>query len=565
MDWAPRYRGGFFVEDGVAALIVTAMLVPQALAYALLAGLPAQTGLYASIAPLVAYAIFGTSRNLAVGPVAVVSLMTAAALGGLAPAGSDQYVAAALVLALLSGIFLLVLGALRLGFLANFLSHPVIAGFITATALLIAVSQLRHLFGIPAQGGSVIETLRSLSAGVSEANATTAALGAALIAALGAARRWLAPALIALGMRARAAQLSSKLAPLVVVIAATAAAATFDLDSRGVELLGNVPRGLPPLSAPPFDPELWLKLAGAAALIGVVGFAESVSVAQTLAARRRERIDPDQELVGLGASNVAAAFTGGYPVTGGFSRSVVAFDAGARTPAAGALTAVGVTLAALLLPPVLTYLPKAALAAIIIVAVGSLVDFNILHRTWRTSKADFAAVAATLGVTLGVGVEAGLTAGVATSIAMFLYRTSRPHIAVVGLVPGTEHFRNELRHEVKTSPEVLGLRIDESLYFANARYLEDRIAEIVAERPALRHVVLMCAAVNEVDASALESLEAMNRRLDEAGVRLHLSEVKGPVMDTLERTSLLDELTGEVFLTHYAAIEALAPDLITRT
>jgi SulP family sulfate permease len=274
---------------------------------------------------------------------------------------------------------------------------------------------------------------------------------------------------------------------------------------------------------------------------------------------------PDQELIGLGASNVAAAVSGGYPVTGGFARSVVNFDAGAETPAAGAFTAIGICLAALALTPLLFFLPKATLAATIIVAVLSLVDFSILKRTWIYSKADFAAVAVTMALTLGVGVEIGVSAGVLLSILLFLFKTSRPHIAEVGLVPGTQHFRNIRRHAVQTVPSVLTVRVDESLYFANARYLEDYLYDRVAGDRGLKHVILMCSAVNEVDSSALESLEAINQRLESMGVTFHLSEVKGPVMDRLQRAHFLDELTGRVFLAQYDAATELDPSLLQQT
>lgn len=299
-----------------------------------------------------------------------------------------------------------------------------------------------------------------------------------------------------------------------------------------------------------------------ALLIGVVGFVESVSVGRTLAAKRRERLDPDQELVALGAGNVAAAFTGGLPVTGGFARSVVNFDAGAQTPAAGILTAVGLAVASLLLTPALYYLPQATLAATIVVAVLSLVDLDMLRRTWGYSRPDFAAVAVTLLATLGIGVEQGLIAGVAVSLALYLFRTSRPHVAVVGLVPGTQHFRNVLRHHVLVSPRLLSLRVDESLYFANARALEDAVNEQIAARPELRHVVLQCTAVNAIDSSALESLETVMERLHAAGIRLHLSEVKGPVMDRLQKTEFVRRLTGQVFLTHHDAVRELTPEVL---
>jgi SulP family sulfate permease len=279
-----------------------------------------------------------------------------------------------------------------------------------------------------------------------------------------------------------------------------------------------------------------------------------------LAAKRRQRIAPDQELIGLGASNIASAISGGYPVTGGFARSVVNFDAGAETPAAGAYTAVGIALASLFLTPLLFNLPIATLAATIIVAVLSLVDLKTPRSLWRYSKADFAAHVATIGVTLLAGVEMGVIAGVLVGLLLYLWRASRPHAAVVGRVPDTQHFRNIERHQVITLPHILSIRIDESLTYLNARWLEEYVLERVAERPALRHVILMCSAVNEIDASGLESLEAINHRLSDGGIAMHLSEVKGPVSDRLQRTHFLEDLGGRVFLSQDAAFSQLAND-----
>jgi len=281
-----------------------------------------------------------------------------------------------------------------------------------------------------------------------------------------------------------------------------------------------------------------------------------------LAAKKRQRIIPDQELVGLGASNIASAISGGYPVTGGFARSVVNFDAGSETPAAGAFTAIGIGLAALLLTPLLYFLPKATLAATIIVAVLSLVDFSILKKTWSYSKVDFAAVFATIVLTLGMGVEVGVSAGVILSVGLFLYKTSKPHVAEVGLVPNTQHFRNINRHNVETHPSVVTLRIDESLYFANASFLQDLVYDRIACDQPIRHIVLMCSAVNEIDMSALESLEAVNLRLKDLGIKLHMSEVKGPVMDRLKRSHFLEEMTGKIFLSQYDAYVELQPKAI---
>jgi SulP family sulfate permease len=364
-----------------------------------------------------------------------------------------------------------------------------------------------------------------------------------------------------MGLKPRPADLLAKAGPIFAVIGATLAVTWLGLAAQGVRTVGAIPVGLPPLTLPVFDAALWLQLAAPALFISVIGFVESVSVARTLAAKRRQSVDPDQELIGLGASNVAAALTGGYPVTGGFARSMVNFDAGAETPAAGAFTAVGIALAALFFTPLLYNLPIATLAATIIVAVLSLVDFPAIVRIWRYSKRDFIAMAATIGVTLIFGVEAGVMAGVGLSILLFLHRASKPHVAVVGQVPGTQHFRNVERHDVVTAPHVLMLRIDESLTFANANWLEGRVLSMIADEPALKHVVLMCSAVNAIDASAHESLEALNHRLADAGVTLHLSEVKGPVMDRLRRAHFLDALTGEVFLSQYDAFRALAPTI----
>jgi sulfate permease, SulP family len=557
LDWGRGYDRQTLSNDLIAAVIVTIMLIPQSLAYALLAGLPPEAGLYASIVPIILYAVFGTSRALAVGPVAVISLMTAAAIGNIAAQGSMGYALAALTLAGLSGTILLVMGLFRLGFLANFLSHPVIAGFITASGVIIATSQLKHILGIDASGQNLLELVVSLVRSLPQTNPVTLALGVSATVFLFWVRRGLKPMLRKYGVGARLADVITKAGPVVAVVLTTLLVWGFDLEARGVRIVGPVPQSLPPLTMPSLTPDLLRLLLLPAILISVIGFVESISVAQTLAAKKRQRIDPNQELIGLGAANLGAAFTGGYPVTGGFARSVVNFDAGAETPAAGAFTAIGLAIAALALTPLVFFLPKATLAATIIVAVLSLVDFSILARSWAYSKADFFAVLATILLTLGMGVEVGVSTGVILSVVLFLYKTSRPHIAEVGLVPGTHHFRNILRHKVKTDPTLLTLRIDESLYFANARFLEDYIYDRVVEDSPIRNVVLMCSAVNEIDLSALESLEAVNSRLYGMGVRLHLSEVKGPVMDRLHRAQFLDELTGRVFLSQYAAMASL--------
>ena len=553
LEWSRQYNRTSLTNDMMAAVIVTIMLVPQSLAYALLAGLPPEAGIYASIVPIVLYAIFGSSRVLAVGPVAVVSLLTASAVGQVAETGTAGYAIAALTLAALSGGFLVLLGLLRLGFLANFLSHPVIAGFITASGILIAMSQLKHILGVSAHGHTLPEMVQSLAEHLDQSNLITLGIGVSAIVFLFWVRGNLKPLLNRMNLGPLLTDLLTKAGPVFAVVATTLSVWGFDLAQDGVRIVGDVPQSLPPLTMPGFDLDLLQQLMVPAILISIIGFVESVSVAQTLAAKKRQHIDPNQELIGLGAANLGAAFTGGFPVTGGFSRSVVNFDAGAETPAAGVFTAIGLAIAAVALTPLVYYLPNATLAATIIVAVMSLVDFSILKKTWTYSRSDFIAVAATIILTLGFGVEVGVAAGVGISIILHLYKTSVPHVAEVGLVPGTQHFRNIHRYDVETDPALLTLRVDESLYFVNARFLEDLVKHRVVDGGGVKNVILMFSAVNEVDFSALESLEAINERLKSLNVGFHLSEVKGPVMDRLSRSRLIDEMNGKIFMSQYDA------------
>ncbi|QUE77594.1 SulP family inorganic anion transporter [Stutzerimonas stutzeri] len=559
LTWAKEYDRSAAAKDSLAAAIVTLMLIPQSLAYAMLAGLSPVTGLYASILPLLAYTLFGTSRTLAVGPVAVVSLMTAAALSPLFASGSAEYAGAAMLLAMLSGAILLTMAVLRLGFLANFLSHPVISGFISASGILIALGQLKHILGVSVGGGNALALVPGLIDALPHAHLPTLLVGTASLLFLYLVRTWLAKWLLRLGVRPGLAGTLSRIGPAAALLLAIGAVSVFRLADAGVRVVGEVPRGLPSLSLPSWNLALVIELLPAAVLISLVGFVESVSVAQTLAAKRRQRIEPNQELVALGGANIAAAMSGGLPVTGGFARSVVNFDAGAQTPLAGAFTAAGIGITVLFFTPLFHNLPHAVLAATIIVAVLSLVDLAALRRTWRYSPQDAVAMAATMLGVLTVGVESGILMGVGLSLLLFLWRTSQPHVAVVGQLPGSEHFRNIERFSVVQSPKVLSVRVDESLYFPNARFLEDRIAELIGRHPQAEHLVLMCPGVNLIDASALDSLQAITARLHIAGVQLHLSEVKGPVMDRLRRTDFLQHFGGQVFISQYEALRALDP------
>lgn len=565
LTWGREYNRQTLGNDLVVAVIVTLMLIPQSLAYALVAGLPPEVGLYASMAPLLCYAVFGTSRALAVGPVAVASLMTATAISQFAAQGTPEYLGAAIAMAFVSGLLLVVMGLLRLGFMANFLSHPVVSGFITASGIQIAAGQLASLLGVKSHGETFLDIAKSLVPELGSIHPQTAILGIGSLVFLFWVRSGLKPLLKRFGLADKTAGLMAKLGPVAAIILTTVAVWSLGLGDKGVKIVGEVPQGLPKIALPPFDPALWAKVLVPALLISIVGYVESISVALTLAAKKRQRVDPDQELIALGSANIGSAISGGFPVTGGFSRSVVNFDAGAETPAAGAFTAIGIAIATLFLTPLLFFLPKATLAATIIVAVLSLVDFGAMRRVFSYSLTDFAAMAATILLTLIEGVEAGLIAGVGLSIFLHLYRTSKPHVAVVGQLPGTMNFRNVKRHEVVTDPAVLSLRVDASFYFPNARYLEDVVNNAIAGHPEIRHVILECPAVNTIDVSGLESLEAINSRLKDAGITLHLSEVKGPIMDRLKRSHFLHELTGKVHLTHFDAVSSINAGLAKRT
>ena len=559
LGWASNYNTKTFGQDAMAAVIVTIMLIPQSLAYALLAGLPPHVGLYASILPLLGYMLFGSSHALAVGPVAVISLMTASAVGHLAESGTAGYLAAAIMLAFLSGGILLLMGLLRLGFFADFLSHPVISGFITASGILIAVSQLKHILGIEASGNSLLAITQSLYAGIPGINITALAFGLPALLFLFWSRSGLKQLLQQTGLTESLSGNLAKAGPLIAIFTAIGAVHFFGLQ-EALPLVGKIPNNLPALTMPVFDMALINALFVPALMISIIGFVESVSVARTLAARKELSIDPNQELLGLGSSNVMSALSGGYPVTGGFARSVVNYDAGAATPAAGGFTAIGIALATVYFTPLLFFLPKSILAATIIVAVMALVDVQTLKHSWDYSKSDFAATALTIIVTLAAGVELGVAAGAIASVLLYLLKSSQPHIAEIGQMSGTQHFRNVLRHKVKTSPRILSLRIDENLFFANAAHLQHFIEERVQVRKNLHHVVLNCMSVSQIDGSALDVLRILNKKLADADIGFHFSELKGPVEDRLKRNAFTTELNGQTFLHHYEAVSTLDPD-----
>jgi len=561
-EWLAHYQRKHLPGDSLAGVIVATLLIPQAMAYALLAGLPPQVGLYASLLPLAVYALLGSSRFLSVGPSAMLSLLIVTQVAALAEPGSPRYVAFAMATALLAGVMQIAMGAARLGVLTNFLSQPVLSGFTSAAACLIALSQVKHLLGVSLPPTRHLhELLAELARAVPQTRWPTVAISAASVLLL-LAFQYLVPRVLARWKTfpAAFAPSLSKSGPIVVVIVGTAIVAAFHLGARnGIAIIGEIPDGLPTFALPALAVSDFLPLLPLALTVSFIGFLENISVAKSLAAKRRQKVDSDQEFIALGAANLAAGVTGGYPVSGSFARSTVNFTAGANTGLASLITVVVVGIAALFLMPLFHHLPQAVLAAIIIIAVTGLMDFGMPRRLWRYNKADAAGLILTFVAVLGVGVTKGIFIGVASTILLFLWRTSRPHMAVVGRLGNTGHFRNVRRHEVKTLPHVLLLRIDESLYFANAKYIEDFVLGAAAERPRMRHLVLICNAVNFIDASALETLTSLLNRLHDAGIQLYLTEVKGPVMDRLARTEFLAQLGPErVFLTTQAAFEQLA-------
>jgi SulP family sulfate permease len=547
--------------DVVAGIIVAIMLVPQGMAYALLAGLPPQVGLYASIVPLMIYGLLGSSRALSVGPTAMVSLLVASGLAHYADGDTSQYIALSLILALEIGIIQLLMGLFRVGFLVNFLSHPVLSGFTSAAALIIGFSQLKHITGLSIpRSEQIIEIAIFAGESLSQIDVTTLVLSLASLAIL---------LFFKYGMPAIARRFPpafeiplTKTGPLLVVMLGTILAAILQPD---MAIVGEVPRGLPYLTMPALDLELWQEMLPIALTISVLGYMESISVAKSLASRKRQKINANQELLALGAANVGSAFTGGYPVTGGFSRSLVNYSAGSNSGLASIITAVLVGLTVLVLTPLFYYLPNAILATIIIVAVAGLIDLKTVRHTWQYSKVDFASLLITFVAVLGMGIESGIIVGVVSSLVLHIWRTSRPHIAIVGRVGSSEHFRNVKRHSVTTYPHIVSIRVDESLYFPNAQYLQNFILEEVADHEEVACLVLVCSAVNYIDVSALDMLEHLREDLKRIGVELYLAEVKGPVFDRLQRVGFVDELGEDhIFLSLHQAMEQLTWRLAER-
>jgi SulP family sulfate permease len=563
-SWITAYPRQRLSADLLAGVIVAVLVIPQSLAYALLAGLPPQAGLYVSIFPVIAYALLGSSMTQAVGPVAITAIMTYSVLSPLAAPGSSTYLALAASLSLFSGLLILGFGLLRLGFLSQLLSRPVVSGFISGSALLIVISQLKFLLGVKVSGASTWQQVQSLCSSLAQFNPTTLLIGALALAVLYGSRRWLAGALGRIGVSSQNAGFVTRLMPLLIVVAATVLVIKLDLDRKhGVAVVGAVQEGLASFAF--FIPSLsMLKILTVPALIlALIGMVQNITMAQALAIKRRERVDANGELVGLGAANIVAAFYGGMPVGGGLSRSAVNLAAGAQSPLASIVAAIAMLIIVAGGTHWFARLPLAVLAASIVIAALSMIDVKAFRQAWAYDRADALALLGTALGVLALGLELGIALGIGLSLATLLLRASTPHIAVIGRIKGSEHFRNVERHGVETIPGVLLLRIDESLFFGNLSAVESRLAAELEKAPDIHDVVLIMSGVNRVDTTAMEVLTDLNRDLAGRRICLHLAEVKGPIQDRLVTSPLWTALSGKVYLSVNSAFESLvAPESV---
>lgn len=548
LSWLPSYDRRDLGGDLSAGLTVAVMLIPQGMAYAMLAGLPPIVGLYASVFPLLAYALLGTSRQLAVGPVAMVSLLVATGVGAIAPAGSAEYVALAIALAGMVGVLQLAMGVLRLGALVTFLSHPVVSGFTSAAAIVIGLSQLEHLLGVRLEKSPRLHELVVDAAGaLGDTHAITLAIGAGSIAVLLLLKRW----------RPRFP------GAITVVVIGTLLTWALGLADRGVRIVGEVPSGLPLPSVPALDLSRLGALLPTAITIALVGFLESISVAKAFARKNGYEVDANQELRALGAANVVGLFSGAYPVTGGFSRTAVNAQAGARTGLASIITAAVIGVSLVLFTPLFYYLPRAVLAAIVMAAVIGLVDVREPVHLWKVKRTDAVLLGLTFVATLFLGIEEGIVTGVAASLGLFVWRSTRPHDAVLGRLPGTTDYRNvENFPDAEEVPHVAIWRFDASFYFANADRFRDRVDSLLVRGDDVRAIVLDASGINDLDASAESMLHDIHARLAAAGIRLSFANVKGPVREVMERGGLVDEVgRARFFLSVHAAVEAARAEL----
>ena len=552
LKWLKTYHPTHFKADVVAALIVLTMLVPQGMAYAMLAGLPPVMGIYASILPMIIYAFTGSSTTLSIGPVAIISMMVFSALQPLFAVGSTAYIEAACLLAIMVGIISLILGLFRFGFLIQLISHPVIKSFIIASALLIALGQFKFLLDIPLQTNNIPEFIGSLVNNFHHISFLSVGVSLAAISILVFLPKWVRSDFL------------NKTIPLLLVLSSIIVVYAFNLDQHGLKTVGIIPTGLPSFHFPTWNFDLVQKLLPSAFIIAMISFVESLAIAQATALQKRDDLNSNQELIALGLANIAAGINMGFAVSGSLSRTVVNSDAGAKTPMSGVMSSLLMIAVSLYFTSFFQNLPLTILAATIFVSIWKLVSFLPFFETWKYSKADGLAMWATfLGVTC-IDISTGLVIGIILTFILLLWRISRPHIAVIGLVEGTQHFRNVSRYDVLTTETIASFRIDENLNFLNAHVLKGYIITELSHNPQIQHVVINCSSISNIDLSAVEMLEDLNRELLQLGIQLHLSEVKSPVMDRLNSSRLINMLSGKIFLSHYQAIQTLSPEILNK-
>jgi SulP family sulfate permease len=545
-DWLPRYSRKDWQGDLMAGLTVGVMLVPQGMAYGLLAGLPPIYGLYAGIVPLFLYALFGSSRHLSVGPVALVSLLVLAGVSQFAKPGSADFVQLAITTAFLAGIIQVILGVLRLGFLINFLSHPVISGFTSAAAFIIGFSQLKFLLGVEvSQTNRIQDILMQTALQVGHTNLVTLSIG-----------------LVGIGLILFLKRMRKTIpGGLIAVILGTTLVWAADLSKFGVEIVGEVPKGLPVFQVPLLSLEVVGNLMPLALTICLISFIESLAIAKALASRHKTyRIHTNQELLALGISKIGSAFFQSFPTTGSFTRSAVNEEAGARTGMSSIFAAILVSIALLFFTPLFYYLPKALLASIIVVAVIGLVDYKEALRLWKTDRRDFLTLITTFFITLTLGIQVGVATGVVLSVALLIYRSSKPHVAVLGQLPETRYFRNITRFEHAIQyPDKLILRFDAQLYFGNAEFFRETIERLSADKgPALKYVILDAASISDIDSTGVHTLHEVVSFLRGRDITFVMTSIIGPVRDVLIQTGLLSEIgEAQIYLNVYEAISHL--------
>lgn len=559
-NWVRHYAPANLPADIIAGLIVGVLVIPQSLGYAVLAGLPPVYGLYASIVPVLVYAWVGSSNVQAVGAVAITAIMTASSLQAFAEAGSAQYIMMASLLAIMMGIMLWIAGQLKLGWIMQFISRGVSAGFVSGAAVLIFISQLKYLTGAKVSGNTLLQYLSSFTQHLSMVNLPTLIIGS-LALVLFIVNRYGASWLWGSWLPPSVAKWMGRMFPLLLVLIAIVGSVWGDWAALGVAVIGEVPNGLPHLQVPlpsPLPPlQQVVQLIPTAALMALIAFVSSSSVASTYARLRGESFVPNEELKGLGLANIVGGFFQSFPVAGGFSRTAINVDSGAKTPLASVITLLIMVAALIFLGNLIAPLPYALLGAMIMASILSLIDIGTFKLAWRTDRMDaFSFAAAFLGV-LAFGLNTGLVIGIIASFAGLIWQSSQPHIAVVGQLAGTAHFRNINRHDVITYHDLLLMRIDESLFFGNCQSVHDRIRQALTQYPHASELVLIMGAVNHIDLSAQEMLINLNEELKLQDKRLHFTFIKGPVMDVIEQTAIIQQLSGQVFMSTVEAVQTL--------